>query len=309
MEKIWNIVDEVIMRPPAVKVERMPTFYPSAAGCINEEDSNERVGTCLRANYYRCAKYERSDGDTIYGKYIMSAGVMWEKFILDKLQSSGMLRASNLKMSNVPRFISGEIDGVLINPDNEDNTILLEIKTFHGYEAKKNICGNTTVSPKPKDNALLQSFYYLNELKDQVDKIVIMYLARDDASKNEFHITIHEENGKSYPKIETFWRGNSYGYIDKRITIEGIYQNFDDLMVKLKEAELPRPDFYHIYPDNIVESLWDEGKIAKTRYNNWTRNKEKYPIGHFMCGVGDGYSGYCAYRTMCKTQKEEDGDS
>lgn len=133
-----------------------------------------------------------------------------------------------------------------------------------------------------------------------------MYFARDDHSRFEFSITRHEENGKTYPKISSDYQGGNHTYIDRRVTLEGIYERYDALMQALKNAELPPPDYMHRYPDELITAMRERGEIAKTKFENWTRNKEKYPIGYFMCGTGDG-SGYCSYRTMCHAQKQEDG--
>jgi hypothetical protein len=128
-----------------------------------------------------------------------------------------------------------------------------------------------------------------------------MYFARDDHTRQEFHIERHEENGKTYPKITTKHLGDTYTNVDKRITLEGIYQRYEDLMDALKAAELPDADYMHVYPDNLVEQMFKAGEVAKTKYEKWKTNKDKYPIGYFMC------QSYCSYRTMCKAQKEEDG--
>lgn len=305
MKKVWGIIDENLMETPPLKVERLPTFYPSSSACVDQTDNTKTVGACLRANYYRCAGYEKSNPDSLWSQYVFAGGIMWEKWILDKLKAAGVLLGSNVKFVDVDRYISGEVDGVILDPET-GKKVILEMKTFYGYEAKKNLCGNRTVKPKPKDPHLLQSFLYLGHFSDQIEDVVIMYFARDDHTTTEFHVTVHEEDGKRYPKIETTWNNEPYSYIDKRISLEGIYERFDDLMETLKTSTLPPPDLMHIYPDAIVEEKWAAKEIAKTRYENWSRNKTKYPIGDFMCGTG-GDAGYCSYRSMCAVQKLEDG--
>ena len=298
--RVWEIVDENLMQEPALEVSRLPTFYPSSSACADQTDSSKKIGACLRANYYRCAGYDKSDPDSLWSQYVFAGGIMWEKFILDKLKASGVLIGSNVKFVDVARYISGEVDGVVIDPDT-GKKVIIEVKTFYGYEAKKNLVGNRTVKPKPKDPHLLQAFFYLGHFSGQVDESVLMYFARDDHTRQEFSVTIHEEGGLRYPKIITTWQGSEYSYVDKRITLEGIYEAFDALMEALKSGELPLPDYDHIYPDNVVERMWEAGEIAKTRYAKWQSNKTKNPIGYFMC------QSYCSYRTMCKMQKEEDG--
>ena len=304
--KVWKIVDEYLMRPPPLKTSRLPTFYPSAAACISDEDGVTPIGACLRANYYRCAGYEKSDQDSVWSQYVFGGGNIWESWFQDKLKGAGVLLASNMKFVDVERYISGEIDA-LIWDEETGRKIIIEMKTFFGYEAKKNLVGNRNVKPKPKDPHLLQACIYLNHFKDEVDEAVLMYFARDDHTRAEFSISRHHENGKTYPKITTVHLGSEYVYVDKRITLEGIYSRYEDLMKASRDAKLPKPDYMHIYPEEKVIAMHGRGEIAKTRFENWSRNKDKYPIGHFMCGTGDG-SGYCSYRTMCHAQKKEDGD-
>lgn len=298
---IWDLIDEHLMKPAPIQTSRLPTFYPSSSACISDEDNSSPIGACLRMNYYRCAGYEKSDPDSLWSQYVFAGGIIWEKWILDQIKQTGHLLGSNIKFVDVDRYISGELDGLVRDPETGKKTII-EIKTFFGYEAKKNLCGNRTVTPKPKDPHLLQSFFYLGHFRDQIDDVRIMYFARDDHTRAEFHVTRYEENGKTYPKIITKHQGAEYSYVDKRITLEGIYSRFDDLMDALRNAELPPGDYMHEYPDDVVEAKKATGEIAKTKYENWSRNKEKYPIGYFMC------QSYCSYRTMCKAQKVEDGD-
>lgn len=196
--------------------------------------------------------------------------------------------------------ISGEIDALVWDAEAQKK-VIIECKTFFGYEGKKNLVGNRTVKPKPKDAHLLQTCIYLHHFIEEVDEAILMYFARDDHTRAEFSISRHEENGKIYPKITTVWQREEYSYVDYRITFDGIYERYAELMLYLKNADLPEPDFMHIYPDDVVEEMQARGEIAKTKYEKWQRNKTLYPIGYFMC------QNYCSYRTMCKAQKEEDG--
>lgn len=101
--KIWNVIDDYLMRPPPLKTRRLPTFYPSSAGCISDVDGVTPVGACLRANYYRCAGYEKSDQDSVWSQYVFGGGNIWEKWLVDKLKGAGILLASNMKFVDVER--------------------------------------------------------------------------------------------------------------------------------------------------------------------------------------------------------------
>lgn len=633
--KIWPIIDEVLMRPPALNAARMPTFYPSAASTLDEE-TGEPIGACLRANYYRCAKYPKSNEDSVWSQYVFGGGNLWEGWLADKLKSSGILLASNLKFADLNRYISGEVDMVVKEPetgkkiilecclpgtmlldhlynltdialqvqarvishtngthrilnhqlkdvleepvvnfrtavsplctgftlehpilrisqeDNRDiskasfvkaeevkigdfflmpkplplgsfpgavdsssdlswavmlfllrghpphdmsrfatdtfclswigenakelfkkfldilenngmevlvvennergyvfrcekfkdlifpyvsvrngaslikykafspayfseyvkaieavsskedsdsegsfvfqtncvnvfNMVLyiclysgkaccsllisspyryvlsigsdyegaivpsppedshwlvpvfgihksqysgpvynMEVdvdnsyvaggiavhncKTAWGYEAKKKLAGNKSVQPSPKDPNLLQAFLYLDQFKDEVEEVILFYFFRDDHTRVEFSITRYFEDGLTYPRIETTWQNRALSYVDKRISMEGIYLRYESLMTHLKKAELPPADYDHIFSPEKVEEMWEKGQIPKTKYANWSRNKEKYPIGYFLCGQRNG-TGYCGYRDQCWDDKQAEKQS
>lgn len=297
--KVWDIIDEHLMKGDPLQLNRLPTFYPSSASCKNDEDASEVIGACLRANYYRCAGYDKSNEPSLWSQYVFAGGNLWEKWITEQLKQAGVYLGSNLKFADLDRYISGEVDIVVEDPVTNE-TVIVEVKTFYGYNAKKKICGNTKVKPSPKEPHILQAFLYLDQFKDQVNKVVLLYFARDDHSRQQFVLTREKIGDKTYPKIETIHRGQSYSYVDKRITMEGIYERYDELMEHLKGAKLPKPDFEHEFSDQKIKQLHELGEISKTAYENWEKGLET--PGYFMC------KNYCDYRDMCRAQKEEDGD-
>jgi hypothetical protein len=298
---VWKKIDDYLMQAPALSTQRLPTFYPSAASCIPDNNEGTTVGACLRANYYRCAGYSKSDADSLWSQYVFAGGNIWEDWITEQCKKAGIWRGNSLKFQDLKRYISGEVD-ILVEDDKTGEIIIVEVKTFFGYEGKKKICGNTTVKPSPKDPHILQAFLYLGQFADQgIEKVALLYFARDDHSRQQFTITKHVENGKTYPRIVTDYRGAQHDYVDYRITLEGIYGRYDELMEVLKKGELPDPDFEHEYSAETIEVMWEEKKIGKTAYEKWKRKSETNPIGYFMC------RSYCSYRTMCAEQKKTDG--
>ena len=295
-ELMWDIVDDVLMRPSALNVQRMPTFYPSSASCYNAQSTREHdvIGGCNRASFYRCSKHPESDASGIWSQYVFAGGNIWEKWILSKLSmgDKGILLGSNLKFNDLDRYISGEIDGIFLDTERQEK-ILIEVKTFFGYQGKKKICGNKTISPSPKDEHLLQALLYLDQFKDQASKIVLMYFARDDHSRMEFHVTLEDVDGKTCPKISYFRNNGWHQYTDVRISIEDVYRRYDELMVSMKLKVIPPTDYEHEYSPETIRELFDSGDIGKTAYAAWSRNSGRNPIGHWRCAK------YCNYRTTC----------
>lgn len=294
---IWNIVNDQLMESPPLKVKRLPTFYPSAASCIDATNQDKAIGACLRSQYYRCAGYEKTNPSGIYSQYIFASGNLWEDWLTEQLKLSGVWTGNSIKFQDLERYISGEVDIVVRDPDTGE-TIIVECKTYgsSNYQAKKSICGGRDNYPAPKDQNLLQSFLYLGQFADQgIEKVALVYFDRacgGPDNNKQFMITKHEENGLFYPKITTEHRGEPYSYIDKRITLQGIYARYEDLMNALKAAELPSPDYTLVYTEDQVRESHEQGLIAKTKMANWERNPEKYPIGDWQCA-------YCDYKDQC----------
>lgn len=304
MPNVWQVIDDHLIRKPPLKTERFPTFYPSSASCVSEIDK-QSIGSCIRESFYRCAGYEKSDKDSVYSQYIFASGNIWEQWVINQFKESGLYLGSNIKFVDVDKYISGEVDIVIKNPEDLAEKIILEHKTFYGYDAKTEIMGNTYTPPRPKDNNLLQAFLYLGHFAGQISKVMLLYMARDDNARNQFMIEVHEENGKRYPKITTIWQKGTnddkiYSYIDKRITLEGIYGRYEELMEHLKNSTIPDGDFRHTYTDVEIKARFESGEVSKTAYEKWTKTKDNESMGHYMCRR------YCGYRTMCKAQKDQD---
>lgn len=307
MKNLWKEMDDHLMKKGPLKVSRLPTFYPSAASCISAKDG-ANIGSCIRENYYRCAGYEKSDHDSVWSQYVFAGGKIWEEWVIEKIKEMGLFEANNLKFVDLERYISGELDIVIKDPDGGPKSAIFEMKTFYGYDAHKDILGTSYEPPKPKDANLLQAFLYLGQFAGQIDKVYLMYFARDDHARNQFIIeSVEKEDGKHYPKITTFWaKANNdekqYSYIDDRITLEGIHGRYADLMNFLKDGKIPKGDFRHTFTDEEIEAMFAAKEVSKTAYEKWKKDKDNTALGHWKCRK------YCSYRSMCAEQKKEDGD-
>jgi hypothetical protein len=305
MINLWQQLDTHLMKKNPLKVDRLPTFYPSAASCLSEIDG-KNIGSCIRENYYRCSGYEQSDKDSVWSQYVFAGGRIWEEWVISRVKEMGIFLANNLKFVDLERYISGELDLVISDPEGGAKPAIFEMKTFYGYDAHKQILGTSYVPPSPKESNLLQAFLYLGEFIGQVEKVYLMYFARDDHARNQFVIEMVEKDGKHYPQITTYWakannEEKSHTYIDYRISLEGIFGRYNDLMNCLKDGKIPKGDFRHSYTEKEIETLFASGDISKTAYAQWQKDKDPFALGHWKCRK------YCSYRTTCLAQKKEDG--
>lgn len=305
---IFGIIDNTLMSRSSIKVERLPTFYPSSASCVDEKNNENVLGACIRQQWYRCKGFPESDPAGLYSQYIFAAGNMWEDFLIEQFKREGIWLGNNIKFAITDKYISGELDILIKNPGGTKGKAIVESKTYSSsnYNAKKEICGSRDTKPKPKSQNVLQAFIYNCEFQEQIDCTYLTYLDRScggPENNKTFKMTVHTENDRHYPFIETLdWNGSRYSYVDYRISIEGIYDRYDLLMGYLQRNEMPDGDFAHVYDEEMVYAKHDAGEIAKTKFEKWQTDPKKYPIGDWECS-------YCPYNQLCKAQKAKDGQN
>jgi Holliday junction resolvase-like predicted endonuclease len=302
---MWDVIDDHLTKGAPLYGKRLPTFYPSAASCRNLKDENETLGGCVRAQYYRCAGFDRTNPSGLFSQYIFAAGNMWEDKITEWCKQSGIWLGNSVKFQDLDRYISGEVDIIIKNPTTGEK-IIVENKTYSSanYQAKKDLAGGRDVTPHPKDQNLLQSFLYLDQFKGQgVSKVYLTYFDRacgGPENNRQFIISAEMKNGLTHPRISTVDRDNKpFTYLEERVSMEAIYEGYEKLKHHLSEGIMPPPDFKHVFSAAEVETKRASGIIAKTRYENYHRNAEKYPIGDWQCN-------YCDFKDLC-LEYQKDG--
>ena len=308
---IFRKIEEHMLSPLPVRSKRLPTFYPSAASCRDTNDPTVIHGACLRSQWYRCAGFSESNPSTAYNQYIFAAGNMWEDWLTEKCKEIGIWVANSVKFSIEDYYISGEID-ILVR-DEDGSPVIIENKTYNAsnYNAKAEICGLGGRRPTPKYSYAMQAALYLSYFSKEenggINKVWLTYMDRSctgPESQQLFVITLNEVDGLTYIHVDTNdAKGTLYSYDLPGITMEGVFSRYKELMESLQNSleKPPAPDFMHIYPEHIVEQKFRDGEIAKTNYEKWKSNPDKYPLGYFMC------TSYCGYRDLCKKQKELEG--
>ena len=303
---VLGILNTKLMEKMPLEVQRMPSFYPSSASCVDEIDGVTVHGACLRAQWYRCMQYEESNPSGLYSQYIFAAGNLLEGMLNSKLKEAGVWVANSTKFSIPERYISGELDIVI--RDHDGGLAIVENKSYSAanYNAKKEICGSRDTMPKPKMQNLIQAFLYQHTLQEQVNRTYLTYLDRSCSSPDnnkEFEITVHVDSRteRSHPRIKTTdYDGQPYEYIEKSISMEGVFARFDSLMTHLQERQIPVGDFQHTLSSSEIDARYENGEITKYKYENYIKNPTKNPIGDWNCA-------YCSYSDTCKAQKKIDG--
>lgn len=309
--KFFKQIEDNMLAPPALKGSRLKTLYPSSASCRDIDNPTKVHGGCLRATWYRLAGYSESDPSGAYSQYIFAAGKMWEEWIIEQCKLGGFFLMNNLKFSIPEYYLSGEIDIAIKDPDTGE-VIIVESKTYSSanYQAKAEYGGIGGRVPMPKHQNVMQAALYLHYFsapdKGGIKRVLLTYFDRacgGPENNREFWITLRPEGDKTYIHIDTEdVKGVAHSYDMPGITLEGVFQRYEEQINSARDYkdEPPPPDYEHVYSKEKVIRLWNEGEIAKTKYEKWVKKPEANPIGDWQCA-------YCNYRTLCKQQKEEQG--
>lgn len=266
-----------------ISLPREPHFYPSEASAtwIDQHGIKRVGGACLRRCYYRYTSSAKPDPSTPYSEWIFALGKAVEEILVEQWKQMGIWVANNLKFFDKKRNISGEIDLVLSEPD---GTLFgVEVKSFYGYQATRDLIGNKKVKPAPKTSQLMQTLIYVDQCKD-LEYFKMVYYARDSANRTEFDITLVQDGEHKRPCIN--------GDIDYRFTMDDIYDRYEILMEYVKSNEPPPRDFELVWDAEKVEKRRAIGEVAKTTYEKWKKNPKKNPIGDWQCR-------YCPFAGEC----------
>ena len=279
-------LDEHVTRPK-FKAPREQRFYPSEASVVVHDQHGDRVvhGGCMRAAYFRCSSHEfERIPNTARSEYIFKQGIGVEKILVNMFKEMGVWVDNNVKFLDKKNRISGELDGILMEPN---GTLYgAEIKSFYGYFAEREIFGNRSVKGMPKMGHLLQTLIYTNFFKDKLPYFRIVYFARDSVKRRTFKIELHEEGDLIYPKIE--------GEVFRSFTVNDIYKRYEELQKYLDNDIIPPNDFELFYSSEKIEDYYQKGKVAKTKYEKWKKGKL---APHEQ--IGDWNCSYCAFKNVC----------
>lgn len=191
----------------------------------------------------------------------------------------------------VKKIKTREYTGIVYNLEcSQDHTytaggiIVHNCKSYAGYQATRSIMGNSKVSAAPKTSQMLQAIIYVDQCKDRVDYVKMVYYARDSGYRNQFDIRLIEDNGVMRPTVN--------GVIDYRFTLSDIYDRYEELKDCLERRVMPNPDFELVWDDKKVELKNQLGEISKSGYEKWKKNKKSNPLGDWECRYC-GFSDYC----------------
>lgn len=283
---LFGATDAHLTRP-RIQLARSKSFYPSEASVKVYDNHGDEVvhGGCLRASYFRLSgEFEGTPHDE-RSMFIFGMGNKVEDMLIETWKEMGIWVDNNVKFVDEENNISGEIDVILAEPPS-GQLYGVEVKSFYGYMAEKELFGGKGQPGFPKMNHLLQTLVYLNHLKSQLPYFRIAYFGRDSVKRRTFKVELHQEGEILYPKVE--------GNVLRQFSIADILARYKELSHYLETNTVPPNDFELQYDNAKVEDFYKKGKVAKTKYEKWQKGK----LGKFE-RVGDWQCAYCQYKDTC----------
>lgn len=249
--KILNALDDVIIEEVKAQKERRkgyPYRHNPSSASIKLPDGRI-VGKCLRQLYYK-AKEEKAVKAVDTTNYLqMKFGDAIHNAILSRIQKVKGLTTlvevgTRTIIDPLTKEVSFRMDGLATQDDGTVGGI--EIKTTQGRSltGKTHGVGWGIKYKGPKEDHLLQVISYFN-LHRAIKWFVLIYLARDNAYRLEYHIT---RDGDKY-----FLNGAEI----KDLNFEGIKRRWMELEAYIEKNEVPPRDF-KVFLDS-------EGNIQKTK--------------------------------------------
>lgn len=247
-------------------------------------------GACLRQTYYKFTGAPGATTPDAYSQWLFAQGKGVETILVEQWKEMGIWVANNVKFYDKEKNISGELDVVLTEPD---GTLFgVEVKSFAGYQATKEVIGNFKYPGKPKTSQMLQTLVYVDLCRrlGLIQYFKMVYYARDSGERTEYDISLMQDGEHLRPTVN--------GVIDYRFTMQDIYDRFAELDYYLAQKLLPPRDYSLSWTPEKVEESYAAGEISDTKYKNWKKNPTKYPVGDWQCGK------YCPYRSICWSSDE-----
>lgn len=294
-----QLTDRFLERDRAITEERLPHMYPSEARCICE-NTGKVLGNCLRSSYYRLTGVEQTNPPNARFHYIFMLGRLVEQFLVDRWKEMGIWLDGNVPFVDMEDgyIVSGKIDCFIRNWTRRTMIIGVEVKSFYGYHATREIIGTANQEGRPKMDQLLQTLYYAERYRHRgVPGFKMAYLARDSTERREFNViptvtSVGGEVQRIRPAVD--------GTIYPNVSVEGIRSSYGLLDQAVREDTLPCRDFKKVFSNDEVEAKYGDGEISKSAYDKWRRNRQNNPLGDWQCR-------YCWYENHCYRRNAGEG--
>jgi len=272
------------------------TFWPSEARVqfTNQFHEEEILGKCKRATFYRLKGLKPTNPPTGKSQILFLLGHTVEAQVVEIWKQMGIWENNSVRFENREKNLSGEFDVVLREGDRKYG---VEVKSFYGYYANKQILGHWSgrgankrfVNGRPKDEHLMQAALYADHTRGTLEGFKLFYASRDNNEFKEFNITVNE-GGTIFIN----------GAADNRFTINDVYRSYAELGEHIANDDLPGKDFVFEPSDERVKVLFERGDVSKSAFDAHSSGKKR---------VSDFHCSYCNFKDHCLGPRSDSWDN
>lgn len=280
------------------------------------------VGECKRSLFYRILGVTPSEDMSLRGLHICDAGLLYERFHVEKFKSMGLLKEEQTQISYPTEtrnrvVITGKMDCIIeFNGARKG----IEIKSVSAFKAPE-IFGHNNKLPLPSAKNLMQAMLYKHWTVNteegkatDIDEVYLMYVNRSDNSTYFYKVDLDEQGYAVLTAIDQAGReihtvklqeqktfedlANSAGIATQeegrlaelRISTSDIFGKFDSVYDSVKENTLPAPDFKREYSQEDIDLNLKCGRLTKRKVT--AAKKKGDTLSDYQCG-------YCPYLKKC----------
>ena len=287
---LWKHTAEYLERP-RISYPRGGNMYPSEASVAftNEWGERQIEGGCLRKSFYRMTGVE-SEGPQARSERIFSLGKYVEVGLVEMWKKMGIWVGNNIPFvtKEFGLQLKGELDVVLVEPDGK-TLYGVEVKSFYGYYAGKEIMGNKSTVGHPKTSQLLQTLIYTYLTRPgggwtpELDHFKMIYQERGDGTGRQFKVELVPiGDGDFRPAID--------GKLVQEFTMNNVKERYLTLKEHVEKGEVPPRDFAKTYTEEKIRNMIVQGRISKTKQTAFEKRGDRF---------GDWQCSYCPYAEQC----------
>lgn len=280
------------------------------------------VGECQRVLFYKILGIKPTDEMSVRGAYICDAGLMFEKFHIERFKSMNMLKDEQVRITfetDTPNkvVVTGKVDCII---SHEDKKSAIEIKSVSAFKAPE-IFGHSGKLPLPAANNLMQAMLYKHWTKNteqgkkaDIEDVYLMYINRSDGSSFYYKVDLDDQgypiitainqagkelytmNIQEHKSYEQLLAGEGEANTDQsrvaelRISTKDIFDKFNKVYDNTKNKMLPKTDYKRVYSEADLEQALKCGKITKRKLATLKKSGETY--SDYKCTV-------CSYMKRC----------
>ena len=277
---------------------RANSHWPSSASAMSSNGLESGVGGCLRSQYWRHLKVEKTNppsGDNIVK---MTLGRVAGDYVVESTKRLGIYAADEKRIWVPELKISGKVD-ILIY-DGHD-IIPVEVKSTYGYNGIKGVIKPLKGEEiHPRVDHSMQIFIYLDyyyreskagRIKHNFPYGLLFYIARDTGQRAQHVLRIHDTekveifNGLKIPVTQRIING----VLDDSFTNIDIYKRWMLLDEYVEKKELPPREFIIQY--SKLAAMKKVAELPKKKREDLQKDRQ-IELRDFQCS-------YCNYKNLC----------